>query len=110
GAISGLWSSNSSCSSMQPRQDRLRCVHGVAERGLHFRVRRQVDIDARAEADEPVALSPLPPCPLVKIAENPPCDESCDLHAGDVLPAARLQPQSVPFVLQRGLVERGIEE
>src|SRR5258705_5576633 len=99
GVISGLWDSKSSRSSMQPRQDRFRRVHSVAERGFHFRVRRQIYIDARTEADESVALSPLQPGSLPNIAENPPRDQTRDLHADDVFSPAGPQPQRVAFVL-----------
>src|SRR5258708_32798503 len=79
----------------QPGQDGTCCVDLVAERGLHVGVRRQVDVHARAEADESVALSPLQPVSLVNIAENAARDQTGDLHAGDVLPAGGLQPQRV---------------
>ncbi len=71
---------------------------------------RQVHVHARAEADEAVALTALERGARVDVAEDPARDQAGDLHAGDALPVAGFDPQGIPFVLQRRLVQRGVEE
>src|SRR5205085_2204097 len=47
-------------------------------------------------------------CP--NIAQDAPRDQAGHLHASDIHTVARTQPQRVALVLQRGLVERRVQE
>src|SRR5687767_13940702 len=80
-------------------------VHLVAERSLHLRVEREVDVDARAEADEPVALPAHELRALLDIAQDAPCNQAGDLHARDVVARAGAKPQRVALVVAGSLVE-----
>src|SRR5690242_21513316 len=56
-------------------------LHLVADGDPGPGVRRQVDVDARAEPDEPVALAAMEPVALVHVAQDAARDEAGDLHA-----------------------------
>ena len=70
----------------------------------------QVDVDARAEADESVALPARQRGAGFHVAEDSPRDEPRHLDAGDVAAPGGAQMQRVALVLERRLVERGVEE
>ena len=48
--------------------------------------------------------------PGANIAQDAPRDQPGDLHAGHVVAVARAQPERVALVLERGLVERRVDE
>src|SRR6185503_21241264 len=75
-----------------------------------LRSRVEIDVDARSEADEAVALPALESSARLDIAEDPPRDESRDLHAGHVLSRRRAQVQCIALVFERGFVERCVQE
>ena len=92
-------------------EDRLGREHDVADRDLRRRASGgEIDVDARAEADEAVALAARERVAGLHVAEDPPRDQSGDLHAGDVVAARRAQVQRIALVLERRLVERGVDE
>src|SRR5260221_3454655 len=99
-----------SAMSQKPRQNAFRSVNLFAERRFYFRIERQVDVDARAEADEAEALAACQRGAGLDIAKDAPRDEAGDLHAGHVAPVGRAQPQSVALVLEGRPVQGGVEE
>src|SRR3982751_247465 len=56
----------------------------ATEGALRSRARRKVDVHARAEADEAVALPARERVARLHVAEDAPRDEAGDLHAGDL--------------------------
>src|SRR5690349_21110190 len=94
----------------ESREDGLGSVNLFADRRFRLGVRRQVDVHARAEADEPVALAALQLGPRTHVAEDSPGDEAGDLHAGTLPAPWSLQPERVALVIERRLVERRVEE
>src|SRR5471032_2029556 len=82
-----------------------RGLHLVADRHARFRAQRKVEIDPRAEADEPVALSPREPLAGLHVAEDAPRDEARDLHAGKLGAVVHAQDEGVALVVGRRLVE-----
>src|SRR5882672_12823518 len=76
-------------------ENRAARVHLVAERGDGPRVLGEVDVDARAEADETEPLSPRETVALADVAQDAPRNQAGDLHAGHICAAAGLQPQGV---------------
>src|SRR6266446_493782 len=93
-------SSGPSAMSRKPRKDAPRSVNLFPDRRFQLGVERQVDIDARAEADEAEALAARELGAGADIAQDAPRDQAGDLHAGHVLPLAGLQPQGVALVLE----------
>src|SRR5688572_25799810 len=65
---------------------------------------------AGAEADEAVALAAREPLPGTRVAQDAPGDQPSDLHASDVGPAWRPDPQRIALVLQRRLGQLRVEE
>src|SRR5690606_10986049 len=77
-------SSISSAIRGKPCDDRLAAGHLLADADGKARLEGQVDVDARAEADEAEALPLGERGAGVDVAEDAPGDEAGDLHAGDV--------------------------
>src|ERR1700728_809223 len=74
-----------------------------------LRARRQVDVDARAEADEADALAGGEQRALMGEAHDPPGDQAGDLdHAKP--PGWRVDDDAVALVVLARLVEVGVEE
>ena len=82
----------------------------VADRDARLRRRLEVDVHARAEADEAVALAARERGTRLDVAQDAARDEARDLHAGDVVAVGGAQVQRVALVLERRLVERGVDE
>src|SRR5579872_6592220 len=73
------------------------------------RARRQIDVDARAEADEADALACGKKGARMSEAHDPPSDQACDLD--DAEPAdGRVNDDAVAFVVLARLVEVSVEE
>ena len=70
---------------------------------------RQVDIHARAEADEADAFAGADQRALVREAHDPPGDEACDLHHAKP-PGRRIDDDAVALIVLARLVEIGAEE
>src|SRR5487761_1919293 len=85
-------------------------IHLVAQRRLDARVGWQVHIDARAEADEAVALPAREFVSRLYVAQDAPRDQARHLHAGDVNAGVGSDPQRIALVFGRCLVQRGIDE
>src|SRR5487761_2674651 len=68
----------------QLRDDRLGRVDPVADAGAGDSVGRQVQVDPRAKAYEPVALATGKTVAALRVAEDAPRNEAGDLHAGDL--------------------------
>src|SRR6185436_5258766 len=62
----------------------------VADGDLRTGARRKVDVHARAEADEAVALAAMQALALVHVAQDAARDEAGDLHARDLHPVVEL--------------------
>src|SRR5688572_1830597 len=106
-------SGSSSCTlatALQPRQHRFGGVHLLAEGRDELGVERQVDVDAGAEADEAEPLAFAQRGTRLDVAKDAARDQARHLHAGDVLAVGHAQPERVALVVERGLVERGVEE
>ena len=89
---------------------RARGVDLVADAAFGTAVERQIDVDARAEADEAEALAARERGARLDVAQDAPRDQAGHLHAGDVAPVVRREPERVALVLQRSLVERRVDE
>src|SRR5713226_2507084 len=89
---------------------RARCVDLVTQRRHERSVRGDIDLHAGAEADEAEALAARKNVAFANIAEYAPRDESGNLYAGDIGAPGGAQPERVALVLQRRLVERGVQE
>src|SRR5487761_2398983 len=85
-------------------------IHLVAQRRLDARVGWQVHIDARAEADEAVALPTREFVARLDITQDAARDQTRDLHAGDVGTGISTDPQRIALVFGRRLVQRGVDE
>src|SRR4051812_48055606 len=68
------------------RDDRLGGVDLVAHRDLGCGIRREINVDARAEADEAVALAARHRVAGLDVAKDATRDEAGDLDAGHILP------------------------
>src|SRR4051812_19230532 len=90
--------SGASAISLKPGDDRYPGGHLLANRRLDLGVERQVHVHARAEADEAEALAPRELAARANIAQDAPRNQPGDLHAGDVLAIARMQPDGVALV------------
>src|SRR5215831_1333989 len=88
---SGLRSLNSAMVG-QLGDHRARGIDLVAQRGPDDGALGQVDVDARAEADEAEALSPRQHVAAIDIAEDAPGNEAGDLYANHVRAAAGAKP------------------
>src|SRR6266850_6723662 len=91
-------------------QDRFGRVDGVAHGGTRGRRGWQVDVDARAEAYETIALAARKTVSRPDVAEDAPRDQAGHLHAGDVDTRLGAQVYRVALVVERRLVERRIDE
>src|SRR5438477_12854720 len=85
-------------------------VNLVSQCGHEIRVFGDVNVHAGAEADEAEPLTSRQAVPFVDVAQNASRDQACDLYTGYVRTPGRTQPQRVAFVLQGGLIERGVDE
>src|SRR5579871_1202191 len=94
----------------KPSKERAGSIYLLAQRDVHTRRRIEVDVDARAEADETVALPAHELLARFGIAQDAPGDQAGHLHAGDVVAARGAQPQRVSLVLVRRLVQGGVDE
>src|SRR5258705_9426924 len=90
-------------------EDGLGREYGVAHADLRTRARREVDVDARAEADESEALATRQYVAGLRVTEYASRDQTGDLHDGDVLSCDGTQVQRVALVLDRCFVERRVE-
>src|SRR5207248_5066213 len=99
-------SMSSSAMFCEPRKHGFASVNLFADRCVQPGIERQVDIHARAEADEaePVALAQ--DRAGLDVAQDAPGDKAGDLHASHILAVAGPQPQRGALVVERGLVER----
>src|SRR5207249_10316528 len=84
-----------------------RRVDLVTQRRRDRRAFWDVEVHARTEANESETLASCEAVAFSNIAENTPCDQACNLYAGDIGPFGRAQPQRVALVLQGGFVEIG---
>src|SRR5882762_9988477 len=87
-----------------------RRVDPVTQRRRDRRAFWNVEIHARAEANEAETLASGEAVTFPNIAENTPRDQACNLYAGHIGPSRGAQPQRVALVLQGGLVERSVHE
>src|SRR5205823_10454116 len=85
-------------------------VGDIADAGAGRRRWRHIDIAARAEADEAVALAAREAVTRLDVAKNSTRDQPGDLDAGDINAGRRLQMQRVALVVERCLVERCVHE
>src|SRR3954463_9978417 len=108
--VSSSSCSRSGSSAMKPRDDGFTGGYLLANRRLDLGVERQVHVHARAEADEAEALAPRELAARANIAQDAPRNQPGDLHAGDVLAIARMQPDGVALVRERCLVECRVHE
>src|SRR6266540_500987 len=106
---SGLWKPRSSMA-WKRCDHRARCMDLVAQRRNERGVGRDIDVHAGAEADEAEALAARKNVALASMAEYASRDESGNLYAGDIGAPGGAQPERVALVLQRRLVERGVQE
>src|SRR6266705_6544539 len=87
-----------------------RRVDLVTQRRRDRRAFGDVEIHARAEANEAKTLASGEAVALSNIAENTPRDQACNLYAGHIGPSRGAQPQRVALVLQGSLIESGVDE
>src|SRR5258708_32454064 len=109
-ALSSGSNSGASAMSGQPRKNAFASVTLFADPCLPLGIERQVEVHPRAEADEAEALAFPELGAALDIAEDAARDQSRHLDAGHILAIRGLQPQRIALVLQRRLVERGIDE
>src|SRR5262245_48403871 len=89
--------------------------HGLARnRGLPFRHQgaralRQIDIDARAEADHADALAGPDTCAFAREGDDAPGNQACDLHDNDARRAGT-DDEGVALVVLARLIEVGVDE
>ena len=84
-----------------------RCLAGADQGGDAV---RQVDVEARAEADQAEALAGLEPGAFTDEAYDAPCDETGDLHHREAAAVGKLDDEAVALVGLAGLVEGGAHE
>src|SRR5258708_1655740 len=87
-----------------------RRVDLVTQRRRDRRALWDVEVHARAEANEAETLAAGEAVAFSNIAENAPSDQACNLYAGHIGPFRGAQPQRVALVLQGGLVEGSVHE
>src|SRR5690606_39702550 len=81
----------------------------LADRDARGRAGRQIDAEARAEADEAETFAYRQRGPRLDPADDPACNETGDLHDRDRT-VGTLDHQAVALVFFARLVELGIEE
>src|SRR5208283_1915541 len=87
--------------------------HGFTRDGLraeadqYARAGRQVDIDARAETDEPEAFADAEALALLDEGHDAPRDHPGDLHYAEA-PERGVDDHAVAFIILAGLVEIGV--
>src|SRR3981081_729373 len=94
----------------EPGKDAFSSVNLFADGRFDLGVEGQVDIHPRAEADEAEALALPELGARLDVAKDAARDQPRDLHAGDVLPVGRAQPERVALVAEGRLVERRVQE
>ncbi len=94
----------------QFRDDRPGRVHLVADGCAGNRVRREIQIDARAEPDETVTLASRQPVTRLHVAEDTTRDQPGNLHAGDLGAGRCHELERIALVVHRRLVERRVDE
>src|SRR3954467_887329 len=97
------------CAALEFSEDGGRRGHLFADRHARTAAHRQVYVDTRAEADEPVTLTAGPRLTGAHVAENTSRDQPGDLYRRDRLAAGRFDHHRIALVFERGLVDRGIQ-
>src|SRR6266496_987688 len=87
-----------------------RRVDLVTQRRRDRRAFWDVEVNARAEANEAETLAASEALAFSNVAENTPRDQACNLYADHIDPFPGAQPQRVALVLQGGFVESGVHE
>src|SRR3989344_1097707 len=82
----------------------------VAQRHLKLRRGRQITIQTRAEADEPVTLALRDALARLHITEYTPCNQTGNLNHHHILARVRAYPQGIALVVPRSLVQGGVKE
>src|SRR5256886_16809185 len=101
---------NAAVSDSTLSEDGRRGVYGVAHRDFGRCIRRQIDVDPRAEPDETKTLPAPEAIAGPDVTQDAPRDQSCNLHADDVHAVGSRDVQRIALVLERGLVQSGIEK
>src|SRR5262245_44337498 len=119
GAVNGGWPTRTRTSSRllltaqgsrQYSEYGLGGVYPVADACDGPRANRQIHVHARAEPNEAEALAAREPLADSGIAQDASRDQHRDLHAGDVGPTRRSDPQRRPLVFEGRFRQSGIEE
>src|SRR4051812_14801583 len=87
-----------------------RGIHLVADARLRHRIEREVDIDSRAEPNEPEALAALEILARFRVAQDAPRNKTRDLHDRDVVALGGPQPDRSAFVLHGRFRKRGVQK
>src|SRR6478672_804100 len=90
--------------------DRLAGDRPLAEQDLRRRARRQINVDAAAEADKSDALARLDVIALADEGEDPPRDQSRDLRHSNLQPIPAFDQKVLALIVLARLVEVGVDE
>src|SRR5258706_11431985 len=94
----------------QPRQDGFPGKDLVAHRGLRLGLEGKIHFHAGTEAEETEALSLLQAVPGMHVTLEAAREQPRHLHTGYFRSAVGMNPQCIALVLERRLVERGVQE
>ena len=102
--------SRSGSSDLQIGQDRLAADGALADRHQGAVPGRQIEVDARAEADQAEPLADAHAVALADEGDDAPRDQAGDLHDRDLAAVGGGDDEAAPLVLLARLVEGGVEE
>jgi hypothetical protein len=88
----------------------LASIHLVSDSDIRPRIRREIQVNTRPEADKTKPLTPFKPVIRFYIAKYAPRNQTRDLHASHLPAIIEANPERVTFVFHRRLVERCVQK
>src|SRR5512147_1409045 len=88
-----IWSNSSIA--FHGSQNAPSAVDLFAQRRRYPRAERQIQVHPRPEANEPEPLAARQVVAGLNVAQDPTCNQTRDLDAGEILPVRALEPEGV---------------